>query len=273
MVLFPNAKINLGLHIIKKRPDGFHEIETIFLPVGICDILEIVSGGGKETSLTVSGIELGGNIQDNLVMKAWRLMHDLFDLPPVEVHLHKLIPTGAGLGGGSADAAFMLKGLNSMFRCSCSFQQLEELAAQIGSDCAFFIRNQPALGTGRGEILTPIQTELEKFSVLLVNPGIHIDSREAYSGVKPAKPVVRLSELIKQSPATWQKSVINDFEASVFARYPSIGELKNRLIETGAVYSSLTGSGSSVYGLFRKEILDAAETDFGKWFTYRGEIL
>jgi 4-diphosphocytidyl-2-C-methyl-D-erythritol kinase len=160
MILFPNAKINIGLRVIERRTDGYHSIETLFLPIGLCDILEFVETSALKSSLKITGLAIGGNPEDNLILKAWEIMHQNYSVPSIEAHLHKIIPIGAGLGGGSADAAFMLRGLNEYFSCGCSFEELESYAAELGSDCAFFIRNSPAIGTGRGEILEPIQVSL-----------------------------------------------------------------------------------------------------------------
>jgi 4-diphosphocytidyl-2-C-methyl-D-erythritol kinase len=271
MVLFPNAKINLGLRIVERRKDGFHNIETLFLPFGLTDILEFIEIDGNDPAIEISGIKVEGNAGDNLVIGAWRIMHSRFSIPAVRVHLHKIIPIGAGLGGGSADAAFMLKGLNDYFSCGCSEIDLENFASELGSDCAFFIRNKPSIGTGRGETLEAIQIPLSGYEIVLINPGIHIGTREAYSGVKPAKPVNLLKDLLNQPITLWQKSISNDFEKSVFERYPLISGLKQMLIDQGAIYASMSGSGSSVYGIFKtgeSEKISISEN----FFIYKGNL-
>lgn len=272
MILYPNAKINLGLRILEKRRDGYHDIETLFLPIGLCDILEIADNEEDHTKITITGIELDSPGNDNLVMKAWNILNREFGIPPVTIHLHKIIPVGAGLGGGSADAAFMLKGLSRMFDCNLPEERLEEFAAEIGSDCAFFIKNQPAIGTGRGEILETVKFDPGDYEILLVNPAIHIGSGEAYSGVVPEQPGNRLKDLLSQPVVSWQHSIQNDFERSVFAKYPEIRNLKNKLLKMGAIYASMSGSGSSVYGLFAKGSLDSYQSEFGPWFCYRGNL-
>jgi 4-diphosphocytidyl-2-C-methyl-D-erythritol kinase len=252
MVLFPNAKINLGLRIIERRKDGYHNIETIFVPVGLCDVLEFVESSRLNTSITVTGINLIDNLQDNLVVKAWDIMHQKYGVPPVDIHLHKAIPVGAGLGGGSSDAAYMLKGLNRYFNCGASLPELEKLADQIGSDCPFFIQNMPAFATGRGELLEHINLPLENHKILLVTPGIHISTREAYESVIPRRHEKSLSELICQPVNNWQNLIFNDFEEPIFAKYPEIEKLKNKLHNAGAIYTAMSGSGSTVFGIYQE---------------------
>jgi 4-diphosphocytidyl-2-C-methyl-D-erythritol kinase len=273
MLLFPNAKINLGLRVIEKRADGFHSIETVFIPVDLCDCLEFIETSAQASSIEITGTYIEGSPDDNLVLKAWQFMHRDYGIPSVSIHLHKIIPTGAGLGGGSADAAFMLKGLNEYFSCGCSHTELEAYASKIGSDCAFFIRNKPAMGTGRGEILKDVRIPLENYEVLLINPGIHIDTREAYAGISLQKPEISLNELILLPVKSWQKAITNDFEKHVFSRYPLISELKNSLIKMDAVYSSMTGSGSTVYGIFPEGVLQENEYRFDTFFCFRGKLL
>ena len=272
MVLFPNAKINLGLYVTERRDDGYHNLETIFLPVDLCDILEFVPAKGSLPKLTVTGENLDCEVADNLVIKSWQIMRENFKIPAVEIHLHKLVPAGAGLGGGSSDAAFMLKGLNEQFGCGATLPQLEALAAQIGSDCPFFIRNQPALAAGRGEVLEPVFVPVDRYLVLLVNPGIHVSTREAFSSIKPAVPKRQLKELVALPVSEWQSSISNVFENSVFPLYPEIAEIKKVMTACGALYSSMSGSGSTVYGIFdhalSKEIMDR----FRKYYTWIGEF-
>ncbi len=273
MLLFPNAKINLGLRILEKRFDGFHSIETVFLPLNLTEVLEFIEEGKNSTTLTVTGIALEGDNEENLVVKAWHIMNEKFKIPPLSIHLHKTIPVGAGLGGGSADAAFMLKGLNEYFKCGCTHMELKIIAAELGSDCAFFIDNAPMLGTGRGEVLESLDIALHGYEILLIKPDIHIATREAYSGIVPAIPEKPLKKLLKGPIKEWQETIINDFELSVFKKYPEIELLKNKLLNMGARYAAMSGSGSAVYGIFEAEIPVENFQDFKNCFVYKGRIL
>jgi 4-diphosphocytidyl-2-C-methyl-D-erythritol kinase len=271
MVLFPNAKINLGLNVTAKRPDGYHDIETIFLPIALRDVLEFIES--DKPIITITGFKLDENSADNLVIKAWRLMNQHYDIPPVEVHLHKIIPIGAGLGGGSSDAAFMLKGLNEHFQCGVSIPDLEKLASTIGSDCAFFIRNSTAFGKGRGEILEPVTVNLGNYQLFLVNPSIHISTKDAYAGVKPVVPEKSLKQLIGYDPKHWQKWIVNDFEKPIFKRFPEIGWIKSDLIKEGAIYASMSGSGSTLFGIFEHDAnLEALKEHYRDFFCWTGKI-
>ena len=244
MILFPNAKINVGLRIKSKRADGYHELETIFYPVNYCDVLEILPS--DEIAFTSSGIDIPGD--GNLCLDAYHLLKQDFNIPAVHIHLHKIIPIGAGLGGGSSDAAFTLKGLNDIFDLQLSSEQLRIYAVQIGADCPFFIENKPMLATGIGEVLESIDLDLSAYHIAIVKPDIHVSTAEAYSGVTPKEPLCSLRDLIKSPIKEWQFQ--NDFEQSVFSKHPAIKELKNLLYKQGAVYAAMSGSGSSVYGLF-----------------------
>ena len=244
MILFPNAKINLGLHIKSKRADGYHDLETIFYSVNYCDILEILPS--DQLAFTSSGIDIPG--KSNLCLDAYNLLKNDFDIPAVQIHLHKIIPIGAGLGGGSSDAAFTLKGLNKLFGLQLNTEQLKTYAVQIGADCPFFIENKPMLATGIGEILESIELDLSAYHIAIVKPNIHVSTKEAYSLVTPNESLISLRDLIKSPVKEWQLQ--NDFEQSVFAKYPAIEDLKNSLYEQGAVYAAMSGSGSSVFGLF-----------------------
>jgi 4-diphosphocytidyl-2-C-methyl-D-erythritol kinase len=255
MVLFPPAKINLGLRILRKRADGFHDLDTVFYPIGLTDVLEISpnpTGRGVDTvQMKITGLELPGSNEDNLCIKAWKLLKaDFPELPAVQMHLHKIIPTGAGLGGGSADGAYALRGLNEKFKLGLSTDQLIGYAAQLGSDCPFFIYDGPCLGSGRGEILEPISFSLRGYSIVLVNPGIHISTKEAFAGIRPQEDGKPVRAVISQPIETWQDELINDFESSIFPHHPQIKEVKEQLIASGAVYASMSGSGSTVYGVF-----------------------
>lgn len=251
MIVFPNCKINLGLHVVSKRADGFHELETVFYPLPLTDALEVLSPG--ELQFTSSGITVPGDPADNLCLRAWRLLkQDYPALPEVNVHLHKHIPIGAGLGGGSADAAFMLQLLNSRFQLEITKERLLEYAAKLGSDCAFFINNAPCFATGRGEIMTPVTLDLSAYTFVLVYPAIHINTGWAFSRITPQVPLLSLKESIQQPVHTWKDIITNDFEAPVFSAYPELEEIKERLYAQGAVYATMSGSGSAFVGIFPK---------------------
>lgn len=252
MISFPNCKINLGLHITGKRTDGFHNLESVFLPVQLTDALEVKTA--STTSLTIHNLKVEGDITSNLIYKAWELLNDKYAIPPVEIHLIKNIPAGGGLGGGSADGSFMLNLLNEYFQLNLEFDVLEQYAAQLGSDCPFFIRNQPALVTGRGEFITPIELQLSAYKVVLINPGIHISTAEAFKHIIPTPIDFNLKTVIESKDFTqWRIAIKNDFETGVFKQYPQLADLKNTLYQNGALYASMTGTGSTVYGLFEKE--------------------
>jgi len=271
MILFPNAKINLGLNILKKRPDGFHDIESLMYPVNLTDILTIdfTNRAHKKLDLTISGIELDGNPNDNLVSKAYFILDNDFNLPSVKINLHKVIPTGAGLGGGSADAAFTLKGLNDLFNLQISQANLEKYAAQLGSDCAFFINNKPAMATGRGEILKPINIDLSGYYLAIIIPQVHVSTKDAYSRVIPQVPDLPIHQVVKQELKNWKDTVKNDFEPSVFSFAPEIGHLKDELYRSGADFAIMSGSGASVYGLFshRPELSKLLQSKNFTWIT------
>tara|TARA_B110000467_G_C18299284_1_gene470174 strand:- start:182 stop:934 length:753 start_codon:yes stop_codon:yes gene_type:complete len=236
----------VGLHIVSKRADGYHELETIFYPIDWCDVLEIVPS--DEQQFTSSGLAIPG--KGNLCLDAYHLLKADFDISAVHIHLHKVIPIGAGLGGGSSDAAFTLKGLNELFDLKLSNEQLRAYAVQLGADCPFFVENKPMLATGIGEVLSPIELDLSNYHLAIVKPDIHVSTAEAYSSVVPNQPTHSLADLIRQPIADWQ--VQNDFEKSVFAQYPEVEKLKQSLYEKGAVYAAMSGSGSAVFGLFKE---------------------
>lgn len=252
MVLFPNCKINIGLDILYRRPDGFHEVETAMLPVtGLCDILEITRHDGNGIEFTASGLAMDCPPDKNLCVKAYNLMASKFGIGGIRMHLHKIIPFGAGLGGGSADAAFALSGLNTMFRLGLDTAAMESLAAELGSDTAFFIRNTPQLAGGRGEKLTPLTLSLSGKTLVIIKPsGVNISTAEAYSGVHPRTPGVRLAERLAGGIATWSAGVVNDFEENIFAAHPELEGIKGKLYSLGAIYASMSGSGSALYGIF-----------------------
>jgi len=250
MISFPNAKINIGLHITEKRADGFHNLETVFFPVGWSDALEIAHS--DELCFTTSGIAISGSPESNLVMKAYLLLQKDFGLPALKIHLHKQIPFGAGLGGGSSDAAFMLRLLNQTFDLQLSQEKLLEYAAVLGSDCPFFILNKPVFATGRGEIMSEINLNVKGLYLLLVKPPLEVSTVSAFQSVVPQRPVVSLSELINLPVQDWKNNIKNQFESSVFPQYPEIAGIKNQLYDQGAVYASMSGSGSCVFGLFNE---------------------
>ncbi|MEM9674186.1 MAG: 4-(cytidine 5'-diphospho)-2-C-methyl-D-erythritol kinase [Cyclobacteriaceae bacterium] len=279
MVVFPNAKINLGLHIVSKRADGYHNLETCFVPVPLKDILEIIETErspddqhvGGSPRFTSSGLDIPGDPKDNLCVKAYQLLQADLDLPPVQMHLHKIIPMGGGLGGGSSNASFALQCLNEIFDLGLNAQTLENYASQLGSDCPFFIRNQPVLATGTGNKFQDITIDLSGNYIALVFPKIAVATAEAYAGVVPRQtadsPSTSLAELLQNySPTEWKDTVINDFENSVFRKYPELAEIKNQLYQAGAYYASMSGSGSTLYGMFdHNPDLGSLETYYQTW--------
>jgi 4-diphosphocytidyl-2-C-methyl-D-erythritol kinase len=252
MILFPNAKINLGLYITKKRTDGFHELETCFVHVPWTDILEITESDAFE--FTSSGLAIEGPVSKNLCFRAYEALKADFKIPPVHIHLHKVIPMGAGLGGGSSDASFTLKGLRDLFKLPLTDAQLIPYAATLGSDCAFFIDNQAQLGTGRGEILQPIDIDLSGKYLVLIYPNFGISTQEAFAGIKPKKAPIKLKEVIGQPIETWKETLSNDFEGSLFPKYPLLASIKDELYNLGASYAAMSGSGSTLFGLFDQAI-------------------
>ncbi|MBE6286768.1 MAG: 4-(cytidine 5'-diphospho)-2-C-methyl-D-erythritol kinase [Mediterranea massiliensis] len=274
MIAFPNAKINLGLNITEKRTDGYHNLETIFYPIPVEDALEVtlLKEAGKPYQLHQAGLEIAGDAESNLVIKAYKMLNEHHPLPPVDIHLLKHIPSGAGLGGGSADAACMLKLLNELFALQLADEQLEDYAARLGADCAFFIKNRPTYAEGIGNIFSPIELSLKGYQIYLVKPNVFVSTRDAFAQIKPKYPEVSLKEVIKLPIEEWRHLMVNDFEASVFPQFPVIGEIKNTLYSAGAIYASMSGSGSSVFGLFAPEVL-LPDIDFGKdAFVYKGVL-
>lgn len=254
MVFFPNCKINLGLRILRRREDGYHDLATVFYPLPLKDALEITPS--DELLFTASGIPIPGEPAGNLCLKAWHLLKkDFPDLPPVHIHLLKHIPIGAGLGGGSADGAEMLQLLNKRYQLDLDTGKLLDYAARLGSDCPFFILNRPCLGGGRGERLEPIELDLSDFSFVIVAPGVHISTAEAFSLCTPDENGVPLKEIIAQPIGTWARELRNDFEGPVFRQFPSLRSIKEQLYAGGAIYASMTGSGSSFFGIFQKDSL------------------
>ena len=281
MLVFPNAKINLGLYVTGNRPDGYHDVETVFYPLPLCDVLEVVprrgmtasSGGANlltgaaapdvergfvldtpDCRMALSGIPVEGDPETNLCVRAYRMLAGEFRLPPVDIALHKQIPSGAGLGGGSSDGAYMLTVLNRLFGLCLDGPRLAAYASRLGSDCAFFLRNSPAVGTGRGEVLTPVDVSLSGYYLVLLTPDVHVRTADAYRQVVLRRPEPSLETVMTRPPESWPEVLCNDFESSVFRQFPLIATLKQRLYQAGACYASMSGSGSSVFGLFRHPV-------------------
>ena len=262
MIAFPNCKINLGLHVRAKRADGFHDLETIFYPIAWKDVIEVVAdrdhpvpaarhSPNANIQVETSGLEISGPPQENLCVRAYELLKkDFPDLPRVRLHLHKTIPMGAGLGGGSADGAFTLLLLNEKFQLGLSTDELIPYALQLGSDCPFFILNKPCYATGRGERLQPLQLNLKAYLFVIVNPGIHVNTGWAFQQLTPARLARPINQIIAQPVTTWREDLINDFEIPVCRAFPPIADIKRKLDQAGAIYSSMTGTGSTVFGIF-----------------------
>jgi 4-diphosphocytidyl-2-C-methyl-D-erythritol kinase len=255
LIQFPNCKINLGLNVLEKRADGFHNIASVFYPISLHDVLELVPASDKTTRLFNYGLTVEGPQGQNLCIKAYNIIKSQYaEISPVHIHLYKNIPMGAGLGGGSADGAFMLLALNKIFNLNIAESQLEAMALELGSDCPFFIKNQPAMASGRGEILSPVHVDLSAYHFLIVNPGIHINTGWAFAQLQPQKPSLNIADIIVQPAESWKDQLVNDFEAAVFKQHPVIAQLKELLYSKGAVYASMTGSGSTVFGLFSSPV-------------------
>ncbi len=252
MITFPNCKINIGLNIVAKRNDGFHDIETIFYPLSLCDALEIIPATqqGNADEFLPEGIPLDGDPQQNLCMRALRLMRSVAYVDPVKIVLLKNTPSGAGLGGGSADAAFTLKMLNAYSKANLSNDQLSLMAAQLGSDCPFFISDTPAYAHGKGDLLENVKINLQGHTLVLVKPPVFVSTAEAYAGVSPMPSATLLKDLIQQPVSEWRHTIKNDFEKNIFPHYPVIASIKAKMYDMGALYASMSGSGSSVFGIF-----------------------
>ena len=266
MICFPSCKINLGLRITQKRADGFHALETVFFPISIKDALEIIiepDTNAAPISFTSSGLAINGDPSDNLCFKAYGLLKkDYPTIPNIKMHLHKKIPMGAGLGGGSSDGAFTLVTLNQLFNLQLSEQALLDYALQLGSDCPFFILNKPAFAKGRGEILTPTSLDLKGYNIVIVNPGIAISTKLAFSLITPKVPDTNMEAIICEPVTLWKEKLINDFEQPIFNSFPELANIKETLYQKGAVYASMTGTGSTVYGIFPTSMIDTLSFDF-----------
>jgi 4-diphosphocytidyl-2-C-methyl-D-erythritol kinase len=257
MIVFPNSKLNLGLNVLRKTDSGYHDLETIFYPLGLRDALEIIEqkhySKQQTPHFTSTGLPVPGKPASNLCVKAYRILKKEFpDLPAVQIHLHKIIPSGAGLGGGSADASFALKLINELFHLDIPDTKLMEYALELGSDCPFFILNKPCFASARGEKLEEIELDLSNYKFIIVNPGIHVDTGRAFMNIKPTIPEISLRELIRQPVERWKDNVCNDFESYIFSQHREIVDLKDYLYSQGAIYASMSGSGSTVYGIYPK---------------------
>lgn len=250
MILFPPAKINLGLNVLFKREDGFHEIDSCMVSIPLFDVLEIIPA--KQFEFKQTGLKVDGEITNNLIVKAYELLKTKFDLPPVFMHLQKHIPMGAGLGGGSADASYTLLALNQLFDMKLTEIELLELASKLGSDCPFFILNKPQIASGRGELLKEFSIELKGYYLKIVNPGLHIGTKEAYEAIQFSENKKLVIDILIQPIENWKNELKNDFEVSAFGKYPQLVDIKSKLYDEGAVYASMTGSGSTLFGIFKE---------------------
>ena len=278
MTVFPIAKINLGLNVVERRPDGYHNLETVFYPVPLMDALEIQPMGegfpsDVDCDLKVSNIAIEGDEQRNLVVRAYQLLkQDFPTLPRLHAHLWKGIPTQAGMGGGSSDCAYMIRLLNETFDLQLSNEQMIDYAAKLGADCAFFILSEPCYAEGIGEVLQPISLDLSGWYIGVVRPDIPVPTKEAFSRIRPHHPAVCCCEVVKQPVETWRELLTNDFEESVFALHPEIGAVKARLYDMGATYAAMSGSGSALFGLFRENPEAELQRVFPGMFTFCGTL-
>lgn len=268
MITFPNAKINIGLHVTSRRPDGYHNLETLFYPIDLCDILEIVPSQHDESTLHITGIAVDGDVENNLVMRAYRLLQSEYQLPAVDIHLHKVIPFGAGLGGGSADASYTLMMLRDMFNIALSNDNLAMMASKLGADCPFFIYNRPLIAKGIGNEFEQIEFSLAGKYIILVKPTIAVSTAEAYAHITPAEPATSLAQRLSTDVSEWHDTIGNDFERSIFPAHPGIATIKQQLYDMGAVYAAMSGSGSSVFGIFDGPV--DATTSFPDCFVWSG---
>lgn len=275
MIFYPNAKINIGLNVVEKRPDGYHNLETVFYPIALQDAIElsVLEDDVPECGyrLKVSGNILDGTPEDNLVVKAYKLLKRDFDLPPMAFTVYKHIPTGAGLGGGSSDAAFTIKAINDKMKLGLGTEEMERYSSALGADCAFFIKDKPVVATGIGNVFHDLDLSLKGYTLVLIKPDVFVSTGDAYRHVAPARPERPLSELVMQPIETWKDTVVNDFEKSVFVKYPEIAAIKDKLYDMGAKYAAMSGSGSSVFGIFDKPVEFIDET-FSGYFCRQREL-
>lgn len=260
MIIFPHCKINIGLNILRKRSDGYHDLESVMYPIHMYDVLEITQSEYFE--FKISGVNIEGNQEDNLCVKAYRLLEKKYKIPPVFMHLRKQIPFGAGLGGGSSDATFVLLELNRQFNLGLGERDLQELSAQLGSDCAFFVRNEPQLATGRGELLRSVALNLKGYNLKLVNPGVHISTQQAFQGVHISRDEGQLINAINLPIDQWKDSIKNDFEKHIFELHPELSKIKQQLYNEGAIYASMSGSGSSFYAIYAQQPIKTFDNDY-----------
>lgn len=274
MLLLPNCKINIGLNIVSKRPDGYHNLETVFFPIPLRDNLEFKEIENEDVPyrLVSGGVPIEGKPEDNLIVKVYLDMKAEFNLPALELSLYKNIPMGAGLGGGSSDAAAMMKGLNEAYNLQLSTEDMEKRLAKFGADCPFFVRNKPAYATGIGDELTNCNVSLKAKFIVLVKPDVFVSTKEAYAHVTPKLPAIPLAEAIKLPIETWKEQIVNDFEQSVFPFHPELPAIKQTLYDMGAVYASMSGSGSTMYGIFNRPTPEANEV-FDKCFVYTKKLI
>lgn len=268
MIVFPNCKINLGLKVLEKRSDGYHNIESVFIPVNLCDALETIKR--DKFFLRLSGINIEGNIKDNLVVKAYELLKKIYGLPPAGIHLFKAIPSQAGLGGGSADATFMLRLLNDYFSLGLTDTKLYEMSLELGSDCPFFLENKIKYVTGRGDILENIDLDLKGYYISIVKPDIHISTPEAYDNIIRSEQKIGLKQIIDMPVEEWKIFLHNDFENYAFQKFPLLRSIKNRMYDNNALYASMSGSGSTIYGIFESPA--GLKEEFGNFFYWEGEL-
>ena len=274
MIVRPNAKINIGLNIVERRPDGFHNLESLMVPFGFTDELKLTENkrhGAKKFELVIDGLPIGGSLDSNLVSRAYHLINADYSLPPVRAVLKKQIPMGAGLGGGSADCAFTITALNKMFDLKLSVDTMQRYAAMLGSDCALFVQNKPAFASGRGEILKPVDINLKGYSIVIVKPDVHVNTAQAYKLLTPHKPETPITDLIGCKPEEWRGKMVNDFEAPIFEMFPTLTDIKAALYNAGAAYASMSGSGSAIYGLFAGKP-DTSTLKFENCFVWEGEF-
>ncbi len=273
MLTFPICKINIGLHVTEKRPDGYHNLETIFYPIPLHDNLEVnlLTNDDAPYRLHLAGHKIEGNAEDNLVIKVLRSLKADFDIPPIDIHLYKRVPMGAGLGGGSSDAAMFMKTLNEMFDLGMSHDEMERRIATFGADCAFFIKEQPCYATGIGNILEPLDFTLKGRQIVLMKPDDFVSTKEAYAGIKPTPSAIDLREAIRRPIEEWKTLIVNDFEKSVFPAHPRIQAIKETLYDMGALYAAMSGSGSTVFAIFEHKV-ESLESVFGDCFTFQERI-
>lgn len=274
MLLLPNCKINIGLNIVARRPDGYHDLETVFYPIPLRDNLEFkeITDSDEPYRLVTGGVPIEGKAEDNLIVKVYLSLKEEFHLPALELFLYKHIPMGAGLGGGSSDAAAMMTGLNEAYSLGMSHEEMEQRMARFGADCAFFVRNRPAYATGIGNILSPVSLSLKGKYIVLVKPDTFVSTKEAYAHVVPKPADCPLPEALAQPIESWRLSVRNDFEASVFPQHPELAAVKQTLYDMGALYAAMSGSGSTLFGIFDRPTPEA-ENVFEKHFVFMQKLL